>query len=176
MRFVQTNFPDAPIVELDYVEDQRGFFARAWCKREFERNKLSSLIVQVNISLSREKGTLRGMHFQRAPNAETKLVRAIRGHIYDVIIDLRPQSTFYKQWIGVHLTAENRRALVVPEGFAHGFMTLADNTEVLYQASEFHHPEAEAGVRFDDPTFAIRWPMAATTISKKDATWPTFSG
>ena len=128
------------------------------------------------MSYNRRKGTLRGMHFQREPHAETKLVRVVRGAIYDVIIDLRPDSPTFKRWIGVELTAENRRALYVPAGFAHGFQTLADDTEVFYQVSAFYTPGAEGGVRYDDPAFAVSWPLPVSVISAKDAAWPDFTG
>lgn len=176
MRFIETELPGAYIVDLERREDERGFFARTWCQREFEARGLVAQIAQANMSYNHTGGTIRGMHYQHAPHAETKLVRAVRGAIYDVIIDLRPESPTYKGWIGVELTADNRRALFVPEGFAHGFQTLADDTEVIYQVSAFYAPGAEGGLRYNDPAFAISWPLPATVISAKDAGWPDFAG
>jgi dTDP-4-dehydrorhamnose 3,5-epimerase len=161
---------------LEPREDNRGFFARVWADDEFAAHGLVSRVVQMNLSYNRVAGTLRGMHFQHAPYAETKLVRCIRGAIYDVIIDLRPDSPTYKRWIGVKLTAANRLALYVPEGFAHGFQTLEDDTEVFYQVSQYYTPSAEGGVRYDDPAFGIEWPLPVTEISEKDKRWPLFNG
>lgn len=176
MLFTATELAGAYIVDLERREDERGFFARTWCQHEFEQQGLVARIAQANMSYNHTRGTLRGMHFQRPPFAETKLVRAVRGAIYDVIVDLRPDSPTYKGWIGVELTADNRRALFVPEGFAHGFQTLEDNTDVIYQVSAFYTPGAEGGLRHDDPAFAIRWPLPVTVISDKDAGWPDFAG
>jgi dTDP-4-dehydrorhamnose 3,5-epimerase len=147
-----------------------------WAKDEFAEHGLVDRVVQMNLSYNRLAGTLRGMHFQHAPYAETKLVRCIRGAIYDVIIDLRPDSPTYKRWIGVTLTAANRLALYVPEGFAHGFQTLEDDTEVFYQVSQYYTPSAEGGVRYDDPAFGIEWPLPVTEMSEKDKRWPLFNG
>ncbi|WP_298819612.1 dTDP-4-dehydrorhamnose 3,5-epimerase [Chloroflexus sp.] len=176
MRFLPTELKDAYIIELEPREDNRGFFARVWAKDEFAEHGLVDRVVQMNLSYNRLAGTLRGMHFQHAPYAETKLVRCIRGAIYDVIIDLRPESPTYKRWIGVKLTAANRLALYVPEGFAHGFQTLEDETEVFYQVSQYYTPSAEGGVRFDDPAFGIEWPLPVTEMSEKDRRWPLFNG
>jgi dTDP-4-dehydrorhamnose 3,5-epimerase len=176
MIFTPTELKDATIIDIEPFQDERGFFARAWCQREFQEQGLVANVVQANMSYNRRRGTLRGMHFQRAPYAETKLVRVVRGAIYDVIIDLRPESSSFKRWVGVELTAENRRALYVPEGFAHGFQTLADDSEVLYQVSTFYTPAAEGGLRHDDPAFAVRWPLPVSVISPKDAGWPDFAG
>ncbi|MGB9736934.1 MAG: dTDP-4-dehydrorhamnose 3,5-epimerase [Chloroflexus aggregans] len=176
MRFIPTELKDAHIIELEPREDNRGFFARVWSKDEFAEHGLVDRVVQMNLSYNRLAGTLRGMHFQHAPYAETKLVRCIRGAIYDVIIDLRPDSPTYKRWIGVTLTAANRLALYVPEGFAHGFQTLEDDTEVFYQVSQYYTPSAEGGVRFDDPAFSIKWPLPVTEMSEKDKRWPLFNG
>jgi dTDP-4-dehydrorhamnose 3,5-epimerase len=174
--FKETELPGAYVVDLDPREDERGFFARAWCRKEFFEHGLSTQIVQCNISYNAAKGTLRGMHYQEAPHAEVKLVRCTRGSIYDVIIDLRPDSPAFKRWIGVELTAVNRRLLYVPEGFAHGFQTLEDDSETFYQVSEFYAPEAEGGVRWNDPAFAIDWPQPDDPIlSEKDASWPDYS-
>jgi dTDP-4-dehydrorhamnose 3,5-epimerase len=174
MFFTATELKDAYIIDLDRREDNRGFFARTWAADEFESRGMVSRVVQANLSYNRTKGTLRGMHFQHAPYAETKLVRCVRGAILDVIVDLRPDSPSYKRWVGVELTAENRRALYVPEGFAHGFQTLVDDAEVMYQVSQIYTPSAEGGVRYDDPAFGIIWPLPPTEMSPKDQRWPLF--
>lgn len=174
MLFVPTELKDAYIVELEKFEDRRGFFARIWAQDEFEQQGLETRIVQANLSYNHTRGTLRGMHFQRAPFAEVKLVRCVSGAIYDVIIDMRPESPSYKRWVGVELTASNRRALYVPAGFAHGFQTLVDNCDVLYQVSQYHTPQAEGGYRYNDPAFGIQWPLDVTVISDKDQAWPDF--
>ncbi len=176
MRFMPTELKDAYIIEPELYEDNRGFFARVWTQNEFAEHGLVNRVVQMNLSYNRVAGTLRGMHFQHAPYAETKLVRCIRGAIYDVIIDLRPDSPTYKRWIGVKLTAANRLALYVPEGFAHGFQTLEDDTEVFYQVSQYYTPSAEGGVRYDDPAFGIIWPLPVTEMSEKDKRWQPFTG
>lgn len=175
MIFKETKLKDARIIDIKKYEDERGFFARAWCQEEFEAHGLVSRVVQANISFNKHKGTLRGMHFQVAPYAETKLVRCTRGAIYDAIIDLRPESPSYGEWLGVELTAENYRMLYVPKGFAHGFQTLADNVEVTYQVSQFYTPQAEGGIRYDDPAFGIQWPLAVTVMSEKDKNWPDYT-
>ena len=176
MIFHETKLKGAFVIELERKEDERGFFARAWCQKEFEAHDLKRNLVQANVSYNRKRGTLRGLHYQVAPHEEAKLVRCFRGAIYDVIVDLRPDSPTYLHWIGVELTAENRCMLYVPEGFAHGFQTLEDDTEVFYQVSQFYTPGAERGVRWDDPTFAIEWPAAEQrVISEKDRNWPLFS-
>lgn len=174
MIFTETKLPGAYIIELEPRGDDRGFFSRAWCEREFEDAGLSTRISQANVSLSRDKGTLRGMHLQLPPAAEIKLIRCIRGAIYDVIIDLRPGSPTYCEWVGVELTAENRRAFYVPEGFAHGFQTLTEDCEVFYQVSHAYSPDHETGVRYNDPRFGIEWPGEVTVISDKDRSWPDF--
>lgn len=166
--FCETKLKGAFIIELERLEDERGFFARTFCQEEFEAHGLNARIVQCNISFNKRKGTLRGMHYQVAPYEEAKLVRCTKGAIYDVIIDLRPDSLTFRRWIAVELTADNRFMLYVPADFAHGFQTLEDNTEVFYQMSEFYHPECARGVRWDDPAFAIEWPMVPITISEKD--------
>ena len=177
MIFTETALPGAFVVELEQHQDERGFFARAWCRREFEEHGLSGRLVQCNISFNSRAGTLRGMHYQVAPSEEAKLIRCTAGAVYDVIIDLRPRSPAFERWIGVELTADNRRALYVPEGVAHGYQTLADGTETLYQVSEFYAPAAERGVRWDDPTFGIEWPATQKRIiSEKDRSWPDFAG
>jgi dTDP-4-dehydrorhamnose 3,5-epimerase len=176
MFFLDTELKDAYIIELDKREDSRGFFARTWSQADFEQKGLTTRIVQMNLSYNRTKGTLRGMHFQKQPYAETKLVRCVRGAIYDVIVDLRPDSPTFKRWIGVELTADNRRALFVPEGFAHGFQTLVDDCDVMYQVSQAYTPSAEGGAAYNDPAFGIVWPLPITTISDKDQRWPAFLG
>ncbi len=176
MFFTETELAGAYIIDLDRREDNRGFFARTWAQEEFEAHGLNTRVVQANMSYNHTRGTLRGMHYQRAPYAETKLVRCVQGAIYDVIIDLRPESATYKRWIGVELTAQNRRALYIPEGFAHGFQTLTDNSDVTYQVSEFYTPGAEGGIRYNDPAFEIKWPLEVTVISEKDKQWPDFAG
>lgn len=176
MRLMPTELKDAYIIEPELYEDNRGFFACVWSQNEFAEHGLVSRVVQMNLSYNRVAGTLRGMHFQYAPYAETKLVRCIRGAIYDVIIDLRPDSPTYKRWIAVKLTAANRLALYVPEGFAHGFQTLEDDTEVFYQVSQYYTPSAAGGVRYDDPAFGIVWPLPVTEMSERDKHWQPFTG
>ena len=175
MIFRETSLKDAFIIEPERIEDERGFFARAWCKKEFEAHGLNPSLVQINLSFSKKRSTLRGMHYQGVPHQEAKLFRCIRGAIYDVIIDLRPASPTYLKWIGVELTPDNRKMLYVPEGFAHGYQTLVDNTEVLYPVSQFYSPESERGVRWNDPTFGIEWPdRDNVVISQKDKSWPGY--
>jgi dTDP-4-dehydrorhamnose 3,5-epimerase len=175
MIFKETHIPGAFVIELEERRDDRGLFARAWCANEFEAHGLNPRLVQVNLSFNEHSGTLRGMHLQRAPHEEAKCVRCTRGAIYDVVLDLRPESPTYKRWFAVELTADNRRMLYVPEGCAHGYQTLADETETLYQVSEFYAPASEDGVRWDDPAFAIDWPSTdARQLSPKDAGWPDF--
>ena len=175
MLFTPTSLPGAYLLDLKRLEDERGFFARSWCAREATDLGIDPNVVQCNISFNKMKGTLRGMHLQLPPFAESKLVRATRGAIYDVIIDLRSISPTFRQWIGVELTAENRRALFVPKGFAHGFQTLEDDTEIFYQMSEFYAPETARGVRWDDPAFGIQWPLEVTEMSPKDRILPDFN-
>lgn len=175
MIFTETRLQGAYIIDLKRLEDERGFFARSWCRREFEEHGLNPNLVQCNVSYNHKKGTVRGMHLQIPPFAEAKLVRCTQGAIYDVIIDLRPESPTYLQWIGVELTARNRSALFVPEGFAHGFQTLEDDTEVFYQMSEFYSPECSRGYRWNDPTFNIQWPLPVSVISTKDVSLPDFA-
>jgi dTDP-4-dehydrorhamnose 3,5-epimerase len=174
MIFTETKLQGAFIIDVDRIEDERGFFARTWCQREFEAHGLCTQLAQCNISFNKSKGILRGMHYQAAPYAEAKLVRCTRGAIYDVIVDLRPDSPTFKRWVAVELTADNRRMLFIPEGFAHGFQTLANGTEVFYQMSQFYAPEYARGVRWDDPAFKISWPAAKRTISERDRSLPDF--
>jgi len=173
--FTETKLAGAFIIDLEQRADERGFFARSFCAREFAAHGLNPQVVNTNVSHSARRGTLRGMHFQRPPHAEAKLVRCTRGAIYDVIIDLRAGSPTLGQWLGVELTAANYRQLYVPEGFAHGFQTLEDEADVVYQVSEFYTPGAEGGLRYDDPAFGIRWPLPVSVISPKDAAWPDFA-
>jgi dTDP-4-dehydrorhamnose 3,5-epimerase len=176
VKFVATNLRDAFVLELERHEDERGFFARAWCRDEFEDHGLVPELAQSSISRNSRAGTLRGMHFQTAPHEEAKLVRCTAGAIFDVIVDLRPDSPTYTEWLGVELEAERGNALYVPKGFAHGFQTLVDETDVLYMISDPYVPEAASGVRWDDPAFAIEWPEAETrTISERDRAWPDYS-
>ncbi len=168
MIFKETSLQGAYLIDLEKRGDDRGFFARAFCEKEFGAHNLATKFVQVNNSLSAERGTLRGMHYQLAPKAETKVVRCIRGALYDVIIDLRRESPSFGQHFGVELSAENRRMLYVPKGFAHGFITLAEQTEAFYFVDEFYAPEQERGVRFNDPKFKIQWPIEPVVVSDKD--------
>jgi dTDP-4-dehydrorhamnose 3,5-epimerase len=172
--FVETKLPGVYIIEAEKKEDERGFFARTFCQHEFEAHGLNPRVAQCSTSFNKKKGTLRGMHYQVAPFAEVKVVRCTAGAIYDVAVDLRPDSLSYKQWTAVDLTADNRRALYIPAGCAHGFQTLVDDAEVYYQVSEFYHPEAARGVRWNDPAFGITWPIKEVIISTKDASWGAF--
>jgi dTDP-4-dehydrorhamnose 3,5-epimerase len=173
--FNETKLKAAFAIELQKQEDERGFFARSWCQRDFAEHGLNSKLVQCNISFNQMKGTLRGMHYQVAPHEEAKLVRCTRGALYDVIVDLRPASPTFMQWLGIELTAENHRMLYIPEGFAHGFQTLSDDTEVFYQMSEFYHPECARGVRWNDPAFNILWPVEEKIISTRDNSYPDYA-
>lgn len=172
MQFTQTKLQGAFIIDLEQKSDDRGFFARTFCAKEFAEQGLKPTVAQGNSSFNYKKGTLRGMHYQVAPATETKLVRCIQGAIYDVIIDMRPDSPTYMKHEGVELTAGNRRTLYVPELFAHGYQTLTDNAEVIYQVGEFYTPGYEKGLRYDDPAFGIEWPLPVSLISEKDAGWP----
>jgi dTDP-4-dehydrorhamnose 3,5-epimerase len=172
MIFTETRLPGAFIVDLELRGDDRGFFARSFCQREFEAHGLKPLIAQANVSFNRHRGTVRGLHFQYPPAAESKYIRCSRGAIVDVIVDLRPESPTYLQHVAVELTADNRRGLYVPERFAHGYQVLEDDTETTYQVGEFYTPAAESGLRFDDPRLGIDWPLAATDMSPKDRAWP----
>ena len=174
MIFTETKLKGAFIIDLNKIEDDRGFFARAWCQKEFETHGLNPKIAQANIGFSNKKGTLRGMHYQKAPWEEAKLVRCTKGAIYDVIIDLRPDSSTHMHWVGFELTDENRKMIYVPEGFAHGYLTLTINTEIYYQTTQFFAPEFATGVRFDDPAFDIKWPIPIEVISEKDKRWPDY--
>jgi len=174
MIFKEARLKGAYITEIEPLEDERGFFARTFDQKEFEERGLNPCIVQCNVSYNKKRGTVRGMHYQIAPYQEAKLVCCTKGAIYDVALDLRLDSPTLKQWIAVELTAENRRMLYIPEGFAHGFQTLEDNTEVFYQMSEFYHPESAKGVRWNDPAFGIVWPDDIRVISDKDRQYTDF--
>lgn len=174
MKFIPTELPGAYLIELEKQVDNRGFFARTWCTREFGDHGLNPDLVQTNLSYNQSKGTLRGMHYQAAPHGEAKVVRVTRGAIYDVIVDLRPGSLTYARWLGVELRADNYLSLYIPEGFAHGFLTLEDHTEIAYLMTEFFVPSAMRGLRWDDPALGIVWPAAVAVIAKKDQSWPDF--
>jgi dTDP-4-dehydrorhamnose 3,5-epimerase len=173
MIFRETALNGVFIIEPEVIEDERGFFACSWTPDEFEKRGLDPRLVQCNISFNKRSGTVRGMHFQNKPHEEAKLVRCTRGAIYDVAIDLRSDSPTRYQWVGAELTGDNHRMLYIPEGFAHGYQTLADSTEIFYQMSEYYHPESAGGVRWDDPAFGLKWPLAVTVIAKRDATYPS---
>jgi dTDP-4-dehydrorhamnose 3,5-epimerase len=170
--FTETRLAGAFVIDLDRREDDRGFFARTFCRREFEEHGLEPLIAQSNVAFNRVRGTLRGMHFQYPPAAETKLVRCTRGAILDIIVDLRPESPTHLEHVAVELTADNHRALYVPRRFAHGYQVLEDGTETTYQVGEFYTPSAEGGLRYDDPALRLEWPLPVTAISEKDRAWP----
>jgi dTDP-4-dehydrorhamnose 3,5-epimerase len=174
MVFIETGLEGAFVVDLERAVDSRGFFARSWCTHEFQAHGLNPRLVQCSVSRNHLKGTLRGMHYQAAPHQEAKLVRCTQGALYDVIVDLRPESRTYLAHFGVELTASNHRALYVPEGFAHGYLTLADESEVFYQMSEFYAPAAARGVRWNDPALSINWPGPVVVISERDKNLPDF--
>lgn len=172
MRFNETRLPGAYLIDPEPHGDDRGFFARVLCVDELAAHGLSMDIVQVNMSYSAQAGTLRGLHYQAEPYAEAKMVRCTRGSVFDVMVDLRPDSPTHLQWVGVELSAENRRLMYVPKGFAHGFLTLTDSAEVMYPVTARYTPEAERGLRYDDPTLRIEWPAPVRTVSEKDQSWP----
>jgi dTDP-4-dehydrorhamnose 3,5-epimerase len=174
MIFTAAQLDDAWLIDLEPKEDERGFFARIWCRQELATQGLDTDIAQESLSFNRHRGTVRGLHFQRPPHEETKIVRCTRGGIFDVIVDLRPHSRSYLRWQGFELTAENRKALYVPKGFAHGFQTLDSNAEIIYQISEFYAPNSAGGYRYDDVAFGIAWPLPVTVISERDLSWPAF--
>jgi len=173
MRFTPTPIKGAFIVDLEERRDDRGFFARVWCQQEFVAHGLNARFVQCNSSSSRERGTMRGLHYQTAPYGEAKLVGCIRGRVFDVIVDMRPDSPSYLKAFGAELTEQNRSMMYVPEGCAHGYLTLEDDSEVLYPVTEFYHPEAEAGLRWDDPVVSVAWPETPRIVSPKDQAWPS---
>ena len=175
MVFTETKLSGAFIIDLERREDSRGFFARAFCQHEFGDHGLKPLIAQANIGFNQRRGCLRGMHFQYPPAAETKVVRCTRGAVLDIIVDLRPESPTYLEHVSVELTADNHRAIYIPERFAHGYQTLEDETETSYQVGEFYTPGAEGGLRYDDPALALTWPLPISEISEKDAAWPLLS-
>lgn len=172
MIFTETSLPGACLIDIEPRGDARGFFARAFCEREFAAHGLETGFVNANLSFNAHRGTLRGMHFQREPHQEVKLVRCTRGAVYDVIVDLRPGSATRYRWLGVELTADNHRLLYVPAGFAHGYLTLQDGSEVFYHVSAHYAPHAEGGVRWDDPKVGIEWPRVPSLLSDRDHRWP----
>ncbi len=174
MKFTPTGIEGTYVIDLEKRADDRGYFARAWCEGEFARQGLNTRIAQVNVGVSTRAGTLRGMHYQLAPHAEAKLARCARGAVYDVAVDLRPESPTFRRWHGCELSAENGRMLYVPEGCAHGYLTLTDDSELMYFTSVPYAPDAARGVRHDDPAFSIAWPVPVKTISPQDAAWPEF--
>ena len=175
MRFIETSLKGAYTIELEKKGDERGFFARFFCKDEFARHGLNNEVMQINNSLSTNKGTLRGMHYQLPPYQEDKIVRCLHGSLYDVIIDLRQESPTFGQWYGAELTSDNRTMMYVPKGFAHGLVTLEPNTEILYLVTQFYAPEFERGIRWNDPNFNIQWPVEPVEISDKDRNHPDFN-
>ncbi len=174
MIFIETKLPGVFEIHLEPMRDERGFFARSWCQHEFEQHGLKAVTVQCNIAFNEKKGTLRGVHHQAEPHPEGKLVRCTQGAIYDVVVDLRPKSPTFKQWIGVELTAANRHMLYVAEGCGHGLITLEDQTEVFYQMTDFYFPEFSRGVRWNDPAFQIKWPAQPVVMSERDRNYPDF--
>jgi dTDP-4-dehydrorhamnose 3,5-epimerase len=175
MKFISTQLHGAALIETQPLGDDRGWFARVYCEREFQAHGLPARMVQANLSLTRRAGTLRGLHWQAAPHEEDKLVRCVRGAIWDVIVDIRPASPTYCRWLGVELSESNGRMLLVPKGFAHGFVTLTDDAAVHYLMSQFHAPATARGARYDDPAFGIHWPVPVREMSDKDRSWPVFA-
>jgi dTDP-4-dehydrorhamnose 3,5-epimerase len=174
MKFHETRLGGVYEIDLAPYRDDRGWFARSFCQQEFEALGLNPRVAQCNVSFNDRKGTLRGMHYQAYPSPEAKVVRCTRGSIYDVVVDLRPQSPTFKNWVGIELTAQNHKSIYIPEGCAHGFLTLENQCEVFYLMSEFYHPELARGVRWNDPAFAIAWPAPVETLSERDRTYPDF--
>lgn len=175
MIFNETRLKGAFLIDIKKIEDDRGFFGRAWCQREFEEAGINPDIFQINTSLTHKKGTIRGMHYQIDPHQEGKLIRCTRGRIFDVMIDLRPESPTFMQWLGHELSEDNYRMVYVPEHFAHGFVTLVDHCEVYYPVTEFYTPGSERGIRYDDPAFNIEWPVEIEVVSEKDLNHPDFN-
>lgn len=173
MQFTETAIPEVFVVALEKREDARGYFARAWCEKEFESRRLPRF-VQANMSMCREKGTVRGLHYQAAPHGEAKYLRCLRGAVFDVVADIRSGSPAFRRWSGVELTAENRKAVFVPAGLPHAYQALTDDAEVIYFTSAYYAPEAERGLRWNDPAFGIEWPIREVIVSLKDAGWPDF--
>lgn len=174
MIFTHTEIEGVVFVDIEPIGDHRGFFARSWCRREFAERSLADCVVQANVAFTPQCGTLRGLHYQAAPFPEAKLVRCVRGAAYVVAVDIRPDSPTFTHWVGVELTADNRRMLSVPPGCAQGYQTLAAETEMFYQVSAFYVPQAARGIRHDDPAFGIRWPLEVRNLSPRDASWPSF--
>ena len=174
MRFQETNLADVLLVEPERAQDDRGYFARTWCAKEAAEHGLQIAWVQSSVSFNRRKGTMRGLHYQLAPHVETKLVRCTRGAIFDVVVDLRSDSSSYCQWLGIEINAENGHQLYIPEGCAHGFLTLCDDTELCYEISDYYEPKCVAGVRWDDPAFGIAWPAPVEVIHPRDKNRPPF--
>lgn len=174
MFFVETKLKGSFVIELEKLEDERGFFARTWDKKKFEEHGLNSELAQCSTSYTKKKGTIRGMHYQAFPHQEVKLVSCTKGKVFDLTIDVRPKSPTFMKWFGIELSEDNYKAIYVPEGVAHGIETLEDDTVLFYQTSQFHSPESERGVRWDDPAFNITWPIPPIIISKKDRTHPDF--
>ena len=172
MIYTETSLAGVYLIEIEPFEDARGIFARGWCRKDNEELGLDPAICQVNMAFNIHAGTMRGFHYQHEPHAEAKTVRCIRGAIFDVAVDIRESSPNYLQWVGHELSADNRMSLYVPKGFAHGYLTLVPDTELLYSTSAFYNADAEAGVRYDDPALAIKWPMPVQVISEKDESWP----
>ena len=175
MKFFKTKLEGAFNIEIEPNQDDRGFFARSWDKKIFEKNGLNSDIAQCNISRSKKKGTLRGLHYQINPFQETKLIRCTKGKVFNVIIDLRPDSKTFQQWDGIELTEENHIMRYIPEDFANGIQILEDDSEIFYQVSQFYTPNSERGIRWDDPTFKITWPLVPTNMTEKDQSWKDFN-
>ena len=176
MKFSETKVKGAYLVELDRREDHRGFFARSWCANEFEAQGLNPRVVQINVGFTTKRAGLRGLHYQLPPHAEAKTVRCTHGSVFDVVLDLRPDSPTHKQWEAFELSAENRKMLYVPEGCAHGYQTMTDNAEIEYLTSAFYASGSATGVRFDDPAFKINWPLPLGSISDADRSWPDYVG
>ena len=174
MIFQETKLKGAFIVDVNRHEDNRGSFSRTYCQREFKEHGIEPEVVQANMSTNKIKGTLRGLHYQKDPHQETKFIRCIKGALYDVIVDLRPHSPTYKGWVGVELTEQNQRALFVPKDFAHGFVTLVDDTTAFYMVSQFYYPGAEMGIRWNDTSFKIKWPVEPLCITEKDSSWSDY--
>ena len=175
MKFTESRIPGAWIIDIAAIHDDRGFFAMTWLPDAFRERGIEPALAQCNLAFNHRRGTLRGMHFQKAPSAQAKIIRCTRGALLDVMVDLRLESPTYCQWESVELTADNRRMLYMPEGIAHGYLTLTDDVEAYYHASRSWEPKAEAGVRWDDPVFGIAWPFAPVLISARDASWPDYS-
>jgi dTDP-4-dehydrorhamnose 3,5-epimerase len=174
MRFQTAPLAGVFVIDVEPLQDERGYFARTWCRREFTAHGLNDRLVQCSLSLTRRRGTLRGLHYQAPPHAEDKLVRCTQGAVHDVVVDLRPDSATFCRYFAVQLSAETHRAVYVPTGCAHGFQTLTDDVVVFYQMTEFYAPDAGRGVRWNDPRFGIRWPIATPILSARDAAYPDF--